>query len=97
MPNAPLGDGANAIGIPQNEMDKILKRDGRLSRILHFAFAYKAIVFVPQYNCKNKVWCLLELGALPSMVYGLTLSRGGFIEGNLRTLQDMLPAEGGQS
>jgi hypothetical protein len=96
-PNAPLGDGANAIGIPQDEMDRVLERDGRLARILHFAFAYKALVFVPQYNCKNKVWCLLELGALPNLAYRLSLSRGGFIEGNLRTLQEMLPAEGGQS
>ena len=93
-PNAPLDDGANAIGILQDEMDSVLKCDGRLARVLHFAFAYKALVFVPQYNCKNKVWCLLELGALPNLAYGLTLSRGGFIEGNLRTLQGMLPTEG---
>lgn len=96
-PNAPLDDGANAIGIPQDQIDTVLKRDGRLARILHFAFAYKALVFVPHYNCKNKVWCLLELGALPNLAYGLPLSRGGFVEGSLRTLQNMLPTEGGQS
>lgn len=93
-PNAPLDDGANAIGIPQDEMDRVLKRHERLARVLHFAFAYKALVFVPQYNCKGKVWCLLELGALPSMAHGLTLHRGGFIEGTLSGLQAMLPAEG---
>lgn len=93
-PNAPLDDGANAIGIPQDEMDKVLKRYERLARVLHFAFAYKALVFVPQYHCKGKVWCLLELGALPSMAYKLTLHRGGFIEESLLGLQAMLPAEG---
>ena len=93
-PNAPLDDGANAIGIPQDEMDKVLKRYERLARVLHFAFAYKALVFVPQYNCKGKVWCLLELGALPSMASGLTLHRGGFIEDTLSGLQSMLPTDG---
>lgn len=93
-PNAPLDDGANAIGIPQDEMDRVLHRHERLARVLHFAFAYKALVFVPQYNCKGKVWCLLELGALPSMAHGLTLHRGGFIEDTLSGLQAMLPKDG---
>lgn len=92
--NAPLDDGANAIGIPQDEMDRVLQRHERLARVLHFAFAYKALVFVPQYNCKGRVWCLLELGALPSMAYGLTLHRGGFIEDTLAGLQSMLPTDG---
>jgi hypothetical protein len=91
--NAPLGAGANAIGIPQEEMDAVLRRDGRLARVLHFAFAYNALMFVPGYRCKGKVWCLLELGALPNLSYGLTLNRGGFIEGTLRKLQAMVPRE----
>ena len=95
--NAPLDDGANAIGVPQEEMDKVQMRYERLARVLHFAFAYKALVFVPQYNCKNKVWCLLELGALPCMAHGLTLSRGGFIEDTLSGLQSMLPTDGVRS
>ncbi|PTU30325.1 hypothetical protein [Stenotrophobium rhamnosiphilum] len=90
-PNAPLTLGANAIGVPQDEMDRVLERSERLTRILHFAFAYKALVFVPQYKCKGKVWCLLELGALPSMAYGLRLSRGGFIEDTLSGLQSLTP------
>lgn len=90
LPNAPLDSGANAIGIPQDEMDKVLSRSERLTRVLHFAFAYKALVFVPQYKCKGKVWCLLELGAVPCLVYGLTLRRGGFIEDTLSGLQSLI-------
>lgn len=92
--NAPLGAGANAIGIPQEEMDAVLQRDGRLARVLHFAFAYNALMFVPGYRCKGKVWCLLELGALPNLAYGLPLNRGGFIESTLRKLQAIVPGEG---
>lgn len=90
LPNAPLDDGANAIGVPQEEMDKVLARSERLTRILHFAFAYKALVFVPQYRCKNRVWCLLELGSLPCIAHGLTLSRGGFIEDTLSGVQTLV-------
>ncbi|NWD71774.1 hypothetical protein HX870_29630 [Pseudomonas gingeri] len=90
LPNAPLDHGANAIGIPQEEMDKVLARSERLTRVLHFAFAYKALVFIPQYKCKGRVWCLLELGAIPSIAYGLTLRRGGFIEDTLKGLQSLL-------
>lgn len=90
-PNAPLDDGANAFGVPQDEMDQVLAKHERLARILHFAFAYRALVFVPQYHCKGKVWCLLELGAVPCMSYGLTLRRGGFIESTLSKVQGLLP------
>ena len=88
--NAPLDEGANAIGIPQDEMDRVLERSERLTRVLHFAFAYKALVFVPQYKCKNKVWCLLELGAIPCIANGLRLNRGGFIEDSLTGLQSVI-------
>ncbi|MGU1642417.1 hypothetical protein ACSEQ8_15900 [Pseudomonas aeruginosa] len=71
-------------------MDQVLARSERLTRVLHYAFAYKALVFVPQYRCKGRVWCLLELGAIPSIAYGLTLRRGGFIEDTLSGLQSLL-------
>lgn len=88
-PNAPLSDGANAIGIPQDDFDH-LARSERVARVLHFAFAYKALTLVPSYRCKGKEWALLELGGIPCMAYGLTLGRGGFIEDRLSGIQSKL-------
>ncbi len=89
QPNAPLDDGANAYAVLQQEMDDILQRSERLTRILHFACAYQALIMVPQYHCKGKLWCVLELGAIPCMANGLTLNRGGFIEGSLSELDSL--------
>lgn len=88
-PNAPLGDGANAIGIPQSDFDNLIRSD-RMARVLHFAFAYKALTLVPNYRCKGKEWALLELGGIPCLAYGLTLGRGGFLEDRLPGLQSRM-------
>lgn len=87
---APLSDGANAFGVPQEDMDIALKKYERLAKTLHFAFAYKALVMVPYYKCKNKRWCLLELGGVPILASGLTLSKGGFIEGTVSELDSQI-------
>jgi hypothetical protein len=88
-PNAPLDDGANAFGIPQAEVG-LLEDDGDLARVIHYALAYQAIVMVEEYKCKGQLWCLFELGGIPSIVAGVTLSRGGFVEGNLSQLKDAI-------
>jgi hypothetical protein len=93
-PNAWLGSGANAYGIPQVEFDAIPSTDADLARIIHFAVAYNAINLTTHYNCKGTEWCLLELGGTPILVHGLTLKRGGFIEGTARDLSSMTRARG---
>ncbi|HRH85844.1 MAG TPA: hypothetical protein PLO41_03260 [Rubrivivax sp.] len=87
--NAPLSDGANAFGVHSAEFNLLDGRD-ELSRVLHYALAYQALVLVEPYNCKGRTWALFELGGVPIVAKGLTLSRGGFAEGNLSQLRTAL-------
>jgi hypothetical protein len=103
-PNARLGVGAGAVGIPQREIDHLLrnKQDGEsvlLAQILKFGIAYNA--FQLRFNYKqgqqgSEPWCLIELDGVVRLAHGLTLYRGGFIERKLTDLQAILRTYGEQ-
>jgi len=78
LPNAPLGDGANAIGILEEEMQS-LSPDDELNTVLKHAVANGAVTIERNYGQGGKVWCLIELTGIVSLVYGLTFNRGGFL------------------
>jgi hypothetical protein len=81
-PNAPLGSGANAYGILQDEFEAIPDQYPELAQLLQVAIANNALTVVPRYGQGGKKWCLLELGGIVILRHGLTLKRGGFLEGS---------------
>jgi hypothetical protein len=93
--NAPLGAGANSYGIPQEEFQDIPKKYPDLAQVLQFGIAYNSFTLVPRYECKGQEWCLIELGGVIILNQGLTLKRGGFLEGSTAELAKVL-AEAGQ-
>jgi len=85
-PNAPLGEGANSFGIPQAEMERFQETAPALAPVLHYALAYNALSLKENYLCKGKVWCLFELGGIPSIAHRLPQAKGNFCEGKLADL-----------
>lgn len=88
--NAPLGGGASALGILQSEFDSIPDKNPDLARVIKFGIAYNAFELVPKHRAKNQTWCLIELSGVLLLHFGLTLKRGGFVEGSVTELQRLL-------
>jgi hypothetical protein len=80
----------NAYGVLQSDFENLAGSNSELATVVQFAVAYNAVLVVPQYECKNKEWCLLELGGPVCLAHGLTLKRGGFLEGTTAELAAML-------
>ncbi len=78
LPNAPLGAGANAVAILEEEM-QTLPLDDELGAVLKHAIANGAITIEREYGQGGKLWALIELTGTVSLVHGLTYNRGGFL------------------
>lgn len=91
-PNAPLGGGANAIGIEQGEFANVIEHRA-LADALFYGMAYSAFVLIPGRKTKSKVWTIVELGGPVIAARGLTTRRGGFVPMPLADVSALLEAE----
>lgn len=87
-PNARLGGGANAIGIPEFEMSAMLENEEDVAVVLKHALANGAISVRRDYGQGGKKWCLIELSGTVCLAHGLTLKRGGFVEKRISFLKE---------
>lgn len=90
LPNSPLGEGANTIGILEQEIQPLLDSNDELALVLKFAIAYGAMAAVRDYGQGNKLWCLLELSGPVCIKYGLGFGRGNFLERKVSDLQALI-------
>ncbi len=88
LPNAPLGAGANAIAILEDEMEE-LSHDDELGSVLKHAIANGAITIERNYGQGGKLWALVELTGTVALVHGLTFNRGGFLPKNVGYLSQV--------
>ena len=85
-PNASLGGGANAFGILDEEFDELPVKHSELAHTLKFGVAYGALSIKRNHGTKKRLWTLIELTGPFLITQGLTLSRGGFLEKQLKDL-----------
>jgi len=87
-PNARLGAGANAIGIPEEEIQELLRNESDLALVLKHALANGAIIVRRGYGQGGRSWCLIELSGTVCLAHGLTFKRGGFLEKRIGYLHE---------
>ncbi|OCJ32667.1 hypothetical protein A6U91_20925 [Agrobacterium tumefaciens] len=90
LPNAPLKEGANTIGILESEIKSLLASNDELALVLKYAIAYGAMSAVRDYGQGGKMWCLLELSGPVCIKYGLGFDRGNFLERKVSDLQALI-------
>ena len=90
LPNARLGAGANAIGVPEHEVKELLTQDGQVALVLKHALANGAINVLRGYGQGSKSWCLIELAGTVCLAYGLTFKKGGFLEKRISYLEELV-------
>lgn len=88
LPNAPLGAGANAVAILEEEMEA-LPIDDELGVVLKHAIANGAVTIERNYGQGGKLWALIELTGTVSLVHGLTFNRGGFLPKKIEYLRQV--------
>ncbi|WP_396593829.1 hypothetical protein [Brevundimonas sp. R86498] len=91
LQNAPLGAGANAVAVLDDEFET-LSLDGGLAAVLKHAVANGAITIERNYSQGGKLWALIELTGVVALVHGLTFNRGGFLPKPLTYLSDVAEA-----
>ncbi|WP_029874739.1 hypothetical protein [Rhizobium leguminosarum] len=90
LPNSPLKEGANTIGILESEMKTLLSSNDELALVLKYAIAYGAMAAVRDYGQGGKIWCLLELCGPVCIKFGLGFDRGNFLERKVADLQVLI-------
>ncbi|CAK0770658.1 hypothetical protein WCLP8_450005 [uncultured Gammaproteobacteria bacterium] len=88
LQNAPLGAGANAVAILEEEMETLSFAD-ELGTVLKHAIANGAITIERNYGQGGKLWALIELTGIVCLVYGLTFNRGGFLPKKMEYLRQV--------
>ncbi|TAN08812.1 MAG: hypothetical protein EPN38_00860 [Rhodanobacteraceae bacterium] len=92
QPTAPLGGGANAIGIERGDFAKIMDHP-KLVETLRFGVGYNAFTLIHGRKTKGKIWTILELSGPVIAFNGLTPRRGGFVPITFADLVDLLDGE----
>lgn len=90
LPNAYLKSGANAIGISMDDFELLIESKDQLASIIKYGVAYSAFSITRDRSVKNKQWCLLTLGGVACLHFGLTFALGGFVEGTSKELKSMI-------